>query len=381
MPGPKDDKHKDPSWTRARELANIPWRKKVKPKHFKPGVAGIVQANSALGRNLSTQEKSVQGENPGLFSPGRAVAVPQLSTPAKGNHSRFLATEDGHFRNLLPFTLQGQKYGYFVDPNACPLKRLSTPSGIKLPAELSELAFAKASFGAQTFTTSKADFEKTSKMIRERRICGQSTRQPSNQTAMGESAYNIAQAAGLKVEARELHITHLIPHAIMGDLSQNPENMGIAPKQANAAMELVNSVIETLLRDPKTPDNIELTITATPTYIEPRQLRIFDTIHYEITDNYGHQASFEFDMLSNGRVPENAIRMCEQAIYHVFHNQSPQQALTPMAQVLLDDCENQSNRNTPTRTYVPLKRSLADMTKSTDEPATSPTQPVQRRRR
>lgn len=361
---PKIRKERDPEWSRKRELEAIPYRRKTKKSklpNFSNQVEGLLHMNAALAPYVKPQEHLKLGQNAStLFSPAGKAGTYQLTTPIKGFGSSGLSNENGDFRLAIKFKLQNEDYALYVKRDICPLKRLDVPSD--LPQELNGIKLPEADFNPKSITITKDSFDKTRARQEMRKTCGQAPRKPDNRVVMGNlTALQTGQALHLAVQPHELHWTHLLPHALVENeaKAQHPANMGLATRQANAAMELVNGAITKIFSNPNVASDFSLTLTATPTYIH-KASRLLENITYSLNDNHGHHIEFDFDMLSQSTLPKNTIQMCEDAIMHTFFGQSPAKAVelaTPMPKkVPLRDITANSRPSPVSPTYDMLAR-------------------------
>lgn len=143
---------------------------------------------------------------------------------------------------------------------------------------------------------------------------GKDARGTSQNKLMGSYATTALIKAGFDVKPKSAHWAHLLAWAIFG--IQEPWNLGIGSAFANAKMELVNGALERLLKGKDIDPNVNLYMSAIPTWVkEYEAIRLLQKITIIVrdgpADNFTRSASIDFDMLSTRPVCDSEIKPFE----------------------------------------------------------------------
>ncbi len=175
--------------------------------------------------------------------------------------------------------------------------------------------------GMLDIAITKKQIKAVEALTRNRKKMGENPRKISQNALNGIPATQALRKAGISVENGDGHYAHFIPFWFLGDEAQTVNNMGIATRHANAAMELVNPAIRRLLYMKNGPKVVYLS--AIPTW-EPgyENIRLLRSITYVIKDgqgnNYQHLAKVTFNMLSLANICLTDVRPVRESIIAKF---------------------------------------------------------------
>lgn len=247
-----------------------------------------------------------------VFTPKNGTRLDRVRTAYEGNQNR------GTSVFLPPEKVLNKKLILPQQPN-------SAIDNVKVP-NVSGAGFKNVPITLQSIT----DVEK---LVSDRRNNGESARLISQNRLMGnESANNLLILAGIQSESgiitKEDKIgqwLHLKPHSTCGDDSQNPENVGLGTKYANAAMELVNHVIKKIFQ--LNPDIKTLYLDVIPTWVPGyEKIRLLQDIKYQVKDgpddNFSRGVTYHFDALSLDPICESEIDIHQEVILRNFASRS-----------------------------------------------------------
>lgn len=185
------------------------------------------------------------------------------------------------------------------------------------------------------------DFERTERQIRRDRIAGKSQR--SQEKVMKCSARNALKAAGVIVKPRQAHWIHFVAHSAKGRKTQKPGNLAIATKNCNAEMQLIEPVIEKILRSDNHPD--ALYVDFIPEWVAGyEKIRLLNKLTVVIKDadsaSPARHVRFTFDGLATKQICTTEVELIEGLLLDTFNNQrsepngnlllSPRAGLTPI---------------------------------------------------
>lgn len=165
-----------------------------------------------------------------------------------------------------------------------------------------------ASFdGKIDFEVTKESIERVREQIQARLQASQNRRVKSQRDVMKISARDALLSAGYskeQVPAKLAHWIHFIPHEVIGDEGQTPDNLGLGLKYPNGAMELINRALLDLLFHPNEISRPKkLYLSAIPQWVEGfENIRLLKSLTYTVKNEpgeaYTKSLSINFDMLS-----------------------------------------------------------------------------------
>lgn len=244
-----------------------------------------------------------------------------LSTPEAGPKTSHLLTPKGS--KLLPSRIIECDDGVisvFLSEDKVKPKSLVVPRTPK--PWIAHSPIPKASMqGMLDIPITKKQIKRVDALRRTRIKMGENPRKISQNTLNCIPATQAMRKAGITVENGDGHYTHFIPFSFLGDEAQTVENMGIATRHANAAMELVNPAIRRLLYMKNGPEVVYLS--AIPTW-EPgyENIRLLKSLTYLIKDgkgnDYKHSATVRFNMLSLANICLTDVRPVRDSIIAKF---------------------------------------------------------------
>lgn len=327
-------------------------------------------AKKALLVNNSATKVTFTPEKPHPFlSPSKA----ELSTPAKGPMTQSAYTPKGS--KLVVSRLieceDGTAIGIFLPENKVNQNELVIPEHPNPWIEDSPIPKADMSAIVDLKIT-KESIKQIEALVSKRRKEGLPDRHTSQNKLMGISAVQALRNAGVDVAARSAHHTHLTPHCYQGDAGQCVKNLGIATKQANAAMELVNPAIkEALFQENALP---ALYLSAIPEWVKGYEnIRLLKTITYILKDAPGdtptRSATIRFNMLSTDPVCLTDILPIRKFLCEKFSNKPV------LENAGKEEKEEKENAGLNSPYYTPTfdrKRKYAPSSSSSSE-----TQPIQ----
>lgn len=273
---------------------------------------------------LSTPTKKHSSE---VLTPTRYT----LSTPDAGPKTSHLITPKGS--KLLPSRIIECDDGVIsvflsedkVRPKSLVIPRTPKPWIAHSPIPKVSMA------GMLDIPITKKQIKTVESLTRQRKKMGMNPRLISQNKLNGKLAATQAlRKVGIAVENGDGHYAHFIPFSFLGDAAQTVENMGIATRHANAAMELANPAIRRLLYMKNGPKVVYLS--AIPTW-EPgyENIRLLRSITYIIKDgpgdNYQHMAKVIFNMLSLANICLTDVRPVRDSILAKFSEKSLQNTL------------------------------------------------------
>ncbi|MBI2792629.1 MAG: hypothetical protein HYX61_11785 [Gammaproteobacteria bacterium] len=342
-------------------------------------------AKKALLVNNSSTKVTFSPEKPHPFlSPSKA----ELSTPQKGPMTCSAYTPKGS--KLVVSRLieceDGTAMGIFLPENKVHQNELVIPD-VPNPW-IAQSPIPKADMnGIIDFKITKESIRQVEAVIRKRLKEGQPQRLISQQDLMKISAVKALRNAGIEVPAKGAHHTHLTPHCYQGDDGQCVNNLGIATKQANAAMELVNPAIkEALFQKDALP---ALYLSAIPEWVKGYEnIRLLKTITYIIKDAPGdnptRSATIRFNMLSTDPVCLTDVLPIRKFIIEKFSNKPVLENVEKDESEESEESEEKENvaLNSPSY-YTPSfdrkrKFSPPSTPSSPYTPSTSPFNPVKK---
>lgn len=247
----------------------------------------------------------------------------KFSTPRRGVDTTTFETPGGtKFYLARRMRVDGKQTNLFITSERDPKKSLEVP---KDPGLAPEIVKAATFDGQVDVCLSKALLDASTKQIKKNRNKSNAPRYISQAKVMGMSARDALLKAGIEVPKQQAHWLHMIPHAFLADASQTPGNLGIGLKYGNAAMELVNPVIEEILRN--NPD-MKLYLTAIPHWVPGYEsIRLLESIDYIIQDTPGtdptKSVEFSFPALSKDPVCASEIKAVKDMIRKVFTAPAP----------------------------------------------------------
>lgn len=158
-------------------------------------------------------------------------------------------------------------------------------------------------------------------------------RDPSNKQVMKVSANVIAKALGFDGEGWQWW--HLKGHSLFGDIMQRLDNFCLGMHHGNAKMnDLAESLIESLLRDKRTPDKLYL---ATDAEFVPgfERARLCSKVTWTIKDGpgdeYQRMVRYEFNPLSTDKLSKSEIEVFKETLMAMFFGDeySPVKIISP----------------------------------------------------
>lgn len=240
-----------------------------------------------------------------------------LTTPSKKTQlgvSRYLETSLGKITIFLP---QEKIKNERLDIPETPQNEINA---LEIPQALLEPIINKK--------VSVADVNRAAAEKQTAQQQGRPARYPSQKQVMKISARDaVQQATQLEVEDKLMHWVHFLSHSLLGNETQTPQNLGIATKNCNAEMELINPIINKMLLSKDHPD--ELYISIYPTWVENyKEIRLLDKLVLEIKnspeENCDRYVKAQFDALTLKHICISEIEVIEQILLNVFNNNQAQ---------------------------------------------------------
>jgi hypothetical protein len=323
MPKFKHQKKADPAWHP---------RQDAKRKKSQPTEAGSqVERLLKLMQSDSTPAKrmAVVSSRTSPLNLESAVLTPSqllFSTPTQGPRTRKVTTPNG--TALFPariLTFNDGETTLFLPANKVSDNALNLPQP-NTWLENSPVPQVDQSGLIDAVITLEM-IKNVDKLKRERERMGQNPRGQSQNKLMRIPATRALKLAGIAVEDGIGQWLHFGPHSFFGDEAQKATNIGLGTRYANAAMELVNPVIKSLLLKHK--ENLpQLYLSAIPEWAEGfERIRLLKSINCVLKDgpgqNFTRSASIKFNTLSLNPVCLSEIEPVRQAIMNKFSHAKP----------------------------------------------------------
>ncbi len=277
-------------------------------------------------------------------TPKKGPRSREVSTPQGTNlfPSRILTFDDGETTLFLPAKKVGNQSLQIPFPNAwlpsSPVPLASMDGLIDVPITLKTI-------------------QQVDKLKRERKKKGENPRGKSQNDIMHISAANALKFAGINFPDGEAQWLHLGPHSCLGDDSQCVTNIGLGTRSANAAMELVNPVLRSMLREYK--DSLPIIyLSAQPEWVPGfERIRLLKSITLIIKDGPGtsftRKASIKFNTLSLDPVCVSEISLIKNALMQKFAPVNVKTSTTPQKK------HQHSETDTPTPKRAKTRHSLS----------------------
>ncbi len=359
--------------------------------NFESSARGIIQL---MGASTPEAKKAAVRGTQVTFTPDAKTQILkspdyQASTPNRIT-SRHLVTPQGKTKLIASrvIQIQNQEVSIYLPKDKVKTTRLAVPL---LPdVALDDLDIPQGSLEATVDTPiTLKDIRQAAKEKKKAKRNGDPVRSPTQDEIMQISARKALKAAGIVVEPRSVHWTHFVSHSMKGNKAQYLDNLGLATKFCNAEMELLNPVIQKILRSKKHPNTLYLSFY--PTWVNGyEKIRLLDSLSVEIKDgagtDYKHRVKFTFDALTLSTICLSEIKIIEKILLDTFQATtplatetvllSPQGLLSPKAprQHRLSSDNNKTLLSTPTRfntplhsTYSALNATLQSQTETTPQ--------------
>lgn len=270
-------------------------------------------AKTAVVNNVNSQLDLEK--NPLLLSPSQFT----LSSPQKGPLTNHVTTPKGS--KLSPTHLIKCENGVisiFLSEDKASQEELAiapTPA-----SEINQSMVPDESLaGMMDIQITHENIEKIKAQISQRKAACKNIRGQSQNQIMKMTARGALQKAGVSVEARTVNWTHLVSYTFIGDEGQCVKNIGLATQRANAANELFNGAIKSLVKTINKPLYLSVVPEWVPGY---EKIRLLKTLTYTVKDGLGvhcqHTASLTFNMLSLRRICAAEIKLINQIICKSF---------------------------------------------------------------